>query len=78
MSNYLTLIYLVARYNHLLTRFGMRLTKGNTSLVNQIVKEALEEAYEENKLYDTPELRILLKNKVVAKAKASANNFHLH
>lgn len=62
------LLILVARYNTLLHRFAMRLTRGNFELSEKIVQDAMEEAWEENKFYDTPQLRSLLQIKVVAKA----------
>jgi hypothetical protein len=33
-----------------------------------MVRRAMEEAYDENKFYDTPELRLFLKDNIVAKA----------
>ena len=64
-----SLVQLVFKYNALLHRFALRLTRGNHPLADDIVKEAMEEAYDENMFYDTPQLRLTLKNKVVAKAK---------
>jgi DNA-directed RNA polymerase specialized sigma24 family protein len=62
---------MVAYYNELLTRFALRFTGGNMLLAESLVKEAMEEAWEEDKFYDTPELRSLLHKKLVAKLLAN-------
>ncbi|RZK26836.1 MAG: hypothetical protein EOO43_01620 [Flavobacterium sp.] len=62
--NYSPLLALVIKYNNLLTRYALRHTGGNTALADRMVKEAMEEAYDENKFYDTKELRQLLKHKI--------------
>lgn len=70
MSNpYSPFLLLVIKYNALLHRYSMRLTQGNFRLSEDIVKEAMEETYDEDRFYDTPQLRSILKNKVLAKAK---------
>ena len=65
-----TLVHLVAYYNDLLTRFALRLTTGKKQLADALVKDAMEEAWEENKFYEGKELRRLLKNKIVARLEA--------
>lgn len=62
------LVQLAIKYNALLTRYAIRLT-GDHGLAAEIVLKAFEETYDENKLYDTPQLRSILKNKIITKAK---------
>ena len=64
------LVNLVAYYNDLLTRFALRLTTGKKNLADTLVKDAMEEAWEENKFYEGPALRQLLRHKIVAKVEA--------
>ena len=45
----------------------MRHTRGNQELTDDIIKEVMEETYEENNFYDTPQLRGLLHQKAVAR-----------
>ena len=68
-NNHSPLMQLVVKYNALLTRYALWLTSGNFRLADRLVQEAMEEAWEENRFYDTPELRTLLKDKILAKSK---------
>lgn len=69
---------IVVKYNALLTRYALWLTSGNMRLADRLVQEAMEEAWDENKFYDNPELRILLKNKILAKSKLYSRAVHLN
>lgn len=77
-NNYSPLMQLVVKYNALLTRYALWLTSGNFRLADRLVQEAMEEAWEENKFYDTPELRTLLKNKITTKSKLYSPTVHLN
>ncbi|MBC7934566.1 MAG: hypothetical protein H7Y86_04285 [Rhizobacter sp.] len=72
------MLQLIVKYNDLLTRFARMLNGGNQALADDMVKRAMEEAYDENKFYDTPELRSILKNKIIAKAKSIQLSIHLN